>query len=337
MERPSAPSFPERIERTAVNERGYITVNGQPYFPVYWTPHFGISPEADYPPTIHKMKALDLTTLVCSKNAMPDDEIKAKVLAKVAEVKNDPKFFQYELGDGEMQLQGPEWKDRLKWCRRAIEWIREADPNHVINGSRSWLIGDPDHNETMPAFVPQWDVIGVEASFEGVPEIRRVAFPLMKERRTAVLVGLETYFYQTDLVLRWRGYRSVLNGAAGIGLCPSGMMESRPEKVNYLRGLNAEFRRLGPVITDREPTKPVGCESPLVETLQREHEGKLYVIAVRSSEGDGAEKAAFPFPAGTSYSSVNVLFEGRKILPTSKGFGDDFSVPRTVHVYELVP
>jgi hypothetical protein len=41
------------------------------------------------------------------------DEVKARLLAKVAEVKDDPKFFQYELGDGEMQLQGPQWKDRV--------------------------------------------------------------------------------------------------------------------------------------------------------------------------------------------------------------------------------
>jgi hypothetical protein len=168
-----------------------------------------------------------------------------------------------------------------------------------------------------------------------VPEIRRVAVPLMKDRRTAVLVGLETYFYQSDLVLRWRGYRSVLNGAAGVGLCPSGMMESRPEKVNYLRGLNAEFRSLGPVITDREPAEPVVCESPAVETLQRMHAGKLYVLAVRGAEGEGAVKAAFRFPAGSRYAGVNVRFEGRTIRPTDSGFADEFALPRTVHVYEL--
>ena len=95
----------------------------------------------------------------------------------------------------------------------------------------------------------------------------------MKARRTAVLVGLETYFYQPERVLRWHGYRAVLNGAAGVGLCPSGMLESRPEKVNFLRGLNAEFRRLGPVIADRSPAEPVACDSQAIETLQRVRRG----------------------------------------------------------------
>ena len=249
------PDLPEAIERTAVNERGYITVNGKPFFPVYWTPHFGICPEANWPPSVLKFKTLDVTSLVCSKEKMPDEEVKAKLLAKIAEVKNDPKFFQYEIGDGEMQLQGDGWKERLAWCKKAIAWIREADPNHLINGPNSWLVGHPGHNEAMQVFVPDWDVIGVETSFEAVPKINQLAKPLMKARKTAVLVGLETYFYQSNEVLRWRGYRAILDGAAGIGLCPSGMMQSRPDKVNYLRGLNGEFRGLAPILVADEPAE----------------------------------------------------------------------------------
>ena len=86
LQRPPPPSFPG-IERTAVNQRGYLAVNGQPYFPVYWTPHFGVCPEADYPPTVCGMKALDLTDVACSRDAMPDDAVKARLLAKVAAVK----------------------------------------------------------------------------------------------------------------------------------------------------------------------------------------------------------------------------------------------------------
>ena len=57
LERLPPPVFPARIGRTAVNERGYITVDGKPFFPVYWTPHFGICREADYPPMEHGFKA----------------------------------------------------------------------------------------------------------------------------------------------------------------------------------------------------------------------------------------------------------------------------------------
>ena len=337
MERPPKAEFPEKIERTAVNERGFITVNGQPYFPVYWTPHFGICPEVNYPPMQFKCKAVDLTSIVYAKDKMPDDEVKAKLLAKIAEVKNDPKLFQYELGEGEMQLQDAGWKDRLEWCKKAIGWIREADPNHLVAGPSSWLVGHPGHNEAMKAFVPDWDVVGVEASFESVPEINKFAVPLMKGRRTAVIVGLETYFYVPNEVLRWRGYRAILNGATGIGLCPSGMMQSRPDKVNYLRGLNGEFRGLAPVLAADEPQEKLAVSSPQVETMERLHAGKRYLLALRGRDEAGPLKARFRFPKGFHCSTVKVRFEARTIKPTGDGFEDEFATSRAVHVYELAP
>jgi hypothetical protein len=329
--------FPAKIEKTAVNERGFITVNGEVYFPVYWTPHFGICPEANYPPTQFGCKAVDLTALVCSKGAAPDDAVKAKLLAKIAEVKDDPKLFQYELGDGEMQLQGAQWTERLKWCKQAIAWIREADPNHLINGPISWLVGHPRHNQAMQAFVPDWDVIGVEASFEAVPQVNEFARPRMTTRRTAVLVGFETYFYQPSRVLRWRGYRGLLDGAAGIGLCPSGMMQSRPDKVNFLRGLNAEFRGLAPVITAAEPPDPLTVSSDLVDTMERLHGGKRYVFAVRGRDEAPAVKVRFGFPRGVRYAKARALFEGRALQPAADSFDDEFAEPQTVHIYELAP
>jgi len=349
MERPPKAEFPAKIERTAVNERGFITVNGQPYFPVYWTPHFGICPEANYPPMQFGYRAVDLTSIVCAKDAMPDDEVKAKLLAKIHEVKGDPKLFQYELGDGEMQLQGGGWKDRVEWCKKAIGWIREADPNHLINGPSSWLVGHPGHNEAMKAFVPAWDVIGVEASFETVPEISKVLGPLpggdagqgrpaYKERRSAVIVGFETYFYVPNETLRWRGYRALLNGATGVGLCPSGMMQSRPDKVNYLRGLNGEFRGLAPILVAEEPKEKLTVAPAAVETLERVFEGKRYVITVKTRDEAGPLRVRFALPKGERGSAVKVRFENGRTLPLTDGaFEDDFTAPKTVHVYELVP
>ncbi|MBM4032311.1 MAG: hypothetical protein FJ291_11045 [Planctomycetes bacterium] len=367
MERPPKAEFPEKIEKTAVNERGFITINGQPYLPVYWTPHFGIRPEVNYPPMQFKLKAVDLTSIVYAKERMPDGEVKAKLLAKVNEVKTDPKLFQYEIGEGEMQLQDAGWKERVEWCKKAIGWIREADPNHLIAGPSSWLVGHPGHNEAMKAFVPDWDVIGVEASFKAVPEISKVLGPLMDvggvsprrdprdgdipptktrdgdvpptiraKRRTAVIVGLETYFYVPNETLRWRGYKSIVNGATGIGLCPSGMMQSRPDKVNYLRGLNGEFRGLAPILAADEPKEKLSVAPP-VETLERVFEGKRYVIALRTDGASAPLKARFGFPKGFRCSSVKVRFEARTIQPAAEGFDDDFRTPRTVHVYELTP
>jgi len=93
------------------------------------------------------------------------------------------------------------------------------------------------------------------------------------------------------------------------------MLESRPEKVNFLRGLNAELRSLAPVITDRPPSEPVTCDTEQVETLQRPHEGKLYVLAARGTQGAGPLKVAFRPPAGKRDSIVRVLFEAAQSNP----------------------
>lgn len=325
-------SFPD-IRRTAVDGRGYLQVNGAPYFPVYWTPHFGIAPEASYPARLFGCKSVDLTEIVYSKNRAPDAEVKAKLLQKVAEVKRDPKLFQYELGEGEMQLQGFAWRERANWLRTAAAWIREADPDHLVSGPESWLVGHPDHNAAMAAFIPHFDVIGVEASFEDVPKLQQYAVPLMKGRRTAVLVGLETYFSQDPDVLRWRGYRSVLEGAAGVGLCPSGMLQARPDRENFLRGLNGEFRGLAEVITGEEPRDRTRSGSPLVQLLERTRGGKRYLLAVRNRDTSGPVKVRFEVPG--AYRVARVRFEGRQVPVAGSAFEDEFRAPMTVHVYEL--
>src|SRR5581483_2442111 len=106
-------------------------------FPVYWMPHFGASAEANYPPRLLDYTTLNLTSLVLSSGRAPDESVKAAVLARLHEVRDDPRFFQYELGQGEMPLQGPDWRQRVEWLKQAIGWIREADPNHLINGPES--------------------------------------------------------------------------------------------------------------------------------------------------------------------------------------------------------
>jgi hypothetical protein len=328
--------LPDKIERTAVDARGFITVNGRPFFPVCWRPHAeSKAPDADYPPRALGFTTVDLTSIVYSKKSAPDAEVKQALLAKINAVKNDPRLFQYEIGEGEMQLQDRAWTERLEWCKTAIGWIREADPNHLINGPISWLVGHPDHDNAMKSFVGAWDVIGVESSFESPVLVNQFAKPFMTRRPTAVIVGLETYFYQPLDVLRWRGYRAVLDGAHGIGLCPSGMLESRPDKVNFLRGLNAEFRALAPAIVGGEPRAKCTADSPRVEIFERVAEGKRTLIVARTKEDAKSLRVNFSFPAEVAAREVKVRFEGRAISASGGGFSDDFATPYTVHVYEI--
>src|SRR5262249_62311486 len=112
---------------------------------------------------LFKYKTVDLTEIVYSKHQMPDDTVKARLLAKVNEVKNDPRFFQYELGEGEMALQDRGWIERNEWLRRAIGWIRAADPNPAINGPESWVGGRPRDSRGGRGVGPQVCAIRVES------------------------------------------------------------------------------------------------------------------------------------------------------------------------------
>ena len=127
----------------------------------------------------------------------------------------------------------------------------------------------------------------------------------------------------------------MLDGASGIGLCPSGMMQSSPRQVNYLRGLNGEFRGLAPVIMADEPAAKVTADTDHIDTLQRVLDGKHYIIAVRNKDDAGVIKARVAIPADLAGAQVRVLFEDRKIHADGQGFADEFSGPQTVHVYEL--
>ncbi len=297
--------LPDAIESTRVNARGYLRVNEEPFFPVYFSPHIGTLKEVNYPP-----KGLNLT----------DVALKGEPLEPLIQsVRTDPGFFQYELGEGEMNLQGPGWLLRLGKLKQAIATIKSLDPDHVVNGPSSWLVGHPRHQQDMQAFLPYWDAIGVETSFEEFPRVTQDP-----RHPCAVLAGLEAYFYQPLEVLRWRAYQSVIHGCAGVGLCPSGMLQARPDMVSFLRGLNGEFRGLGPILAGGEPVEVAW--PPGFVGLARRHQGTLYLVAARDGTGQGPLTLELPFAE-----PVRVRFENRQLASLK----DVFSHPHEVHVYEL--
>ena len=66
------------------------------------------------------------------------------------------------------------------------------------------------------------------------------------------------------------------------------MLESRPDSINYLRGLNAEFRALAPAIMGEEPGAKCSVDSDSVDLMERISDGKRYLIVARRKE-KGAE------------------------------------------------
>ncbi len=307
-----APAFPAQIQSSRVDERHRLLLNGQPYLPIYWTPNFDRPHDGNYPPRLWGYPSLDLNNVAAGG-----------VEAAVRQARTNPKFFAYELGDGEMQLQGASWPLRLKAAGALAARLRAQDGQHLINGPESWLIGHPGHNQTLSSFTPIFDALGVEASFDEVPEADRYRG---STHPCAVLAGLEAYYYQPMESLRWRGYRALYEGCSGVGLCPSEMLKASPAHINYLRGLNAEFRGLESVLLG-VPDKSVSAEGE-VQVFGR----KGYVFAMSSP---ACKK--FPITAvfrGIS-GKVKVRGEGRTLEAVGGRFQDAFSGPYTVHVYQF--
>jgi hypothetical protein len=113
------------------------------------------------------------------------------------------------------------------------------------------------------------------------------------------------------------------------------MLQARPDLVNYLRGLNGEFRGLAPVIMGDEPSEPIKASSPLVDVMDRRVDGKRYLIAVRNADDQGPQQVRFALPNGFDAKQIKVRFEGRSIKPSNGGFEDKFETPRAVRVYEI--
>ncbi|MFN8611425.1 MAG: hypothetical protein U0931_28020 [Vulcanimicrobiota bacterium] len=310
MEKIPAPSFPGTITSTAVDEHNRILINGQPYLPIYWAPNFDRAHEGNYPPRLWGCPSLDLA------NTSPEVQ---------AQVQSNPRFFAYELGEGEMQLQGAGWLARLAQVADQARKIRAQDPRHLINGPESWLIGHPGHDQALPSFTPIFDVVGVETSFEEVPQADRQR---SAGHPCAVLAGLEAYYYQPPDSLRWRGYRALLEGCSGVGLCPSEMLKASPAHLNYLRGLNGEFRGLEKALlapAERAPAAGAG-----VQCFARNLGGRHYLFAMSAPDHKR-------FPLEVEFQgiqgTVKVRGEGREIQARGT-LKDSFSSPYSVHVYE---
>jgi hypothetical protein len=190
----------------------------------------------------------------------------------------------------------------------------------------------------MRAFVPYYDVVGVETSFEQVPLVNQFARPYYGSgHHCAVLAGLEAYFYQPLDMLRWRGYRSVYEGCSGVGLCPSEMLRARPEILTYLRGLDGEFRGMETILTDAQPPQPVSC-SPAseVQVFERLSGGHRYIFVLRAPGKSGSCKVDLAVGSGVpAPESARVRFEGRSLPITGGHFSDTLAGPYSVHVYQL--
>jgi hypothetical protein len=336
LQKPPAPTLPDTIERTQVVEGGSLLVNGKPFmfncFPYSRTDLGGVHRTLNFPKT-HKILALPFP----KELTFPADQDAVwmkRVQDFVKEHRNDPKLFGYEFQhDGETAFWLKQWKEMAACQRKVAAWVREVDAKHIIL-SAEWLFG---HGALTPEAAKNFDfldVLDVEPGLTWSPDshaVRRAA-----GRPLAVVAGLECYYFQSMATLRWRAYEALRLGANGIGICPSGMLQARPETVSFLRGLYAETAAQQGMLAGTVPPATAKASSTGI-TLWEKQDGKArYLIAMLSESPLAEKERQVSFTVPVKSLTAEVLFEGRRLPVRGGMFTDQFDVPFTVRVYRLI-
>lgn len=335
MDRPPAPSLPDKIEKTTVAEGGTILVNGQPYvfncFPSAPVDLGGVDRQLNFPKT-HKIAALPFPKELLF-TAAEEADWKAKVQEFVKANKGDPKLFGYYFDhNGETTFWFDKWKEMAACQRKVVGWVRGIDPNHVILSAR-WLFG---HTALTPEAARHFDFLDeldVEPGLTWTPDSQAVRRAC--GRPVAVVAGLECYSYQPVELLRWRAYEALRQGANGVGICPSGMLAPKPEVIGFLRGLYGEVEGLKGMIAGKERTGKTTASSAGVTVWERTDGAARYVVAMTGEKPlpMAEREVTFTLPAGEK--RVEVLFEGREVPVKERTFTDRLEGAYTVRVYRV--
>jgi hypothetical protein len=200
--------------------------------------------------------------------------------------------------------------------------------------SAEWLFGHEGLTPESAVPFKFLDVMDVEPGQEWTPDCHAVREAT--GRPTAVIAGLECYYFQPLELIRWRCYEALRQGASGLGICPSGMLRVSPEKVSFLRGLYGELVALEPAIAGSSPTEKTRCQHPGIVVWEKLDGEVRYTFAMRGKRqpNETYGKVEFTLPGSAEKSDkLDVLFEGRSVKLSDGKFSDDFDTPYTVHVY----
>ena len=132
-------------------------------------------------------------------------------------------------------------------------------------------------------------------------------------------------------------YQAIVNGANGLLFYCYYDLRVQPQYKEYWAGLKTianEVKTMSPVILSPNNLGPASC-SPSdagVETLLKELEGELFLIAVNTA--DKPCKVTFDAKQ-TLQTKVNVMFEGRFAMDIHDTKLTDCFKPLEVHVYDL--
>ncbi len=336
LEKPTTLTLPATIERTQVVEGGTLLVNGKPFtfncFPHSRTDLGNVSRMLNFPKT-HQILPLPFP----KELTFPADQVaawKTQVQDFVKKHQNDPKLFGYFFKhDGETTFWLKQWKEMAACQRKVADWVREVDANHVIL-SAEWLFG---HGALTPETAKHFDfldALDVEPGLTWTPDshaVRRAA-----GRPIAVIAGLECYYFQPVGVLRWRTYEALRQGTNGIGICPSGMLQPRPETISFLRGLYAEVAALQGMLAGTVPSATTKASSAGINLWEKQDGKARYLVAMRGDSPLAEKDRQVTFTLPVNAAKVEVLFEGRRLPVHERQFTDRLDETFTVRVYRLI-
>lgn len=331
LQRSRSGAIRSSIHRTSLAPDGTVLVDGQPYlFDCFPTEPMDLGAAAA---TMNFPKEWTIRPIPFPQNlTIPPEaerEWQTRIRDFVLKYRHDPHLFGWRFAhDGEITFWNRNWREVAASERKAAEWVRDADPNHIILGA-GWLLGHAALTpETARAF-GFLDVIEVEMGLSWIPnanDARKAA-----GRPLCIVAGMECYYTQPADMIRWRMYRALMEGANGIGICPSGMLAAKPELVSLLRGLHAEVEALRPFIAGGAPV-PASSSNPAVSVWAKRSGNEILVIAARIAAG-GPSSGTITVPAAEG--AADVLFEGRRLPVRGIKITDDWATPHTVHVYRM--
>ena len=344
LERPEFPWLPA-VETVEIGAEGAMLVNGEPFFPIIASlrnngPYdrasaMGFNAEKTNLGSLESGKARiddawerNVYFVVCDVQSNTNDRDALTLFAR-----DHPGVLMHVGSEVAFSYGGWYFTEE---GRELFRRRQRLDPKHPMffeyeGGCGTWyaralgvpLLGDVIHMGAMVQISPLGRV--VPRAFD----LERAAAQKPQEVQAVVMLWDEGSFDE----VRTGIYLAVIHGARGIYY-----YEPRPDnEIDKARGLVLELRAIAPIVLSPSVPRTVSVLPARnhIDVLQREYEGKTYLITCNRSEEP--EEVEFRLPNLTPDTPIIRRFEPERPVERTadgKGFKDAYG-PYEVHVYEI--
>ena len=235
----------------------------------------------------------------------------------------------------------PKWLDKYPFVAQSLDELNAAFPYRLIKKNEAWdgLSWLAQNQLRFPGPIISVDYY---ALFPGAT-MAKTTLQVQTMQAMSKQTGQPMWFYilggggYAHRVSRefnvseyeFSVYTCLINGVSGIWFFADyPRVKSHWEK---MKELNGEIKTLTPVLASPTAEQSVKCQTPEIQTLVKEYDGALYIIAL--NETIAPVKATFAL-TGKIKKSGQVLFEDRKVRIKDAVFEDHFDGYQR-HVYQL--